>query len=231
MNDFPDIINWENVFSKSQEFQNSQNPKFTFIENWINEDFYKKLYSTFPEIDQFTKIEQQDKSSFRRYWGTKKVNEIIDPTEKDDKLNPEWNLFYRYLHSPEFINKFREFSQIDVNRLKSWTFMNMERGGYQLPHIHDEGNKTLGLIFYFNKNWPDGAPGGTYISKDGGSDIIFEPYNLDNSCLIYHDGPFAEHGVRKIDRDTQRKAIQIELMGWSEQNGWCLNPEPEKIEL
>ena len=231
MSDFPDIINWENVFSKSQEFQNSQNPKFTFIENWINEDFYEKLYSTFPEIDQFTKIEQQDKSAFRRYWGTKKVNEIIDPNERDDKLSPEWNLFYRYLHSSEFIEKFKEFSQIDVNRLKAWTFMNMEYGGYQLPHIHDEGDRTLGLIFYFNKNWPDGAPGGTYISKDSGSEIIFEPYNLSNSCLIYHDGPFAEHGVRKIDRNIQRKAIQIELMGWSEQDGWCLNEQPEKIEL
>ena len=103
MSDFPKIINWENVFSKLQEFENSENPKFTFIENWIENDFYEKLYETFPDISIFTKIEQQDKTAFRRWWGTKKDGEIADPDEEDGELSPEWNLFYKYLHSEEFI--------------------------------------------------------------------------------------------------------------------------------
>ena len=44
MSEFPNIINWENIFSKSEEFDNSKDPKFTFVENWIENDFYEKLY-------------------------------------------------------------------------------------------------------------------------------------------------------------------------------------------
>ena len=231
MSEFPNIINWENIFSKSEEFDNSKDPKFTFVENWIENDFYEKLYESFPDISIFTRIEQQDKTAFRRWWGTKKDGEIADPDEEDNELSPEWNLFYKYLHSEEFIKNFQKFSKVNVNRLKHWTFMNMEKGGYQLPHIHNEGPRTIGLIFYFNKNWPDGAAGGTYMSRNEGSEILFEPYNLSNSCLIYHDGPYAEHGVRKMDRDTQRKAVQITLVGWSEEEGWSISEQPERIEL
>ncbi len=231
MSEFPKIVNWDNVFAKSEEFHNTSPTKFTFVENWIDENFYEKLYETFPKISTFTKYERQDKSAYRRWWGTKGDNESIDPNEVDNELSSEWNLFYKYLNSPEFIENFQKFANLDVNRVKDWTFMNMQRGGYQLPHIHNEDPRTLGLIFYFNKNWPDGSSGGTYMSKDDGSQIIFEPYNLDNSCLIYHDGPYAEHGVRKIDRDTERRAVQITLLGWSEKDGWCLSEQPEPIEL
>ena len=108
----------------------------------------------------------------------------------------------------------------------------MLRGGYQLPHIHDVGPSTLILIIYFNKNWPDGESGGTYISKDDGAEIIFEPYNLENSCIIFQDGPHAEHGVRYLNRDTERKGIQITIEGFSTKDGWsCYENKIEKIEL
>ena len=31
-----------------------------------------------------------------------------------------------------------------------FAFLNMEKGGYQLPHIHDVGPRTLVLLLYFN---------------------------------------------------------------------------------
>ena len=76
------------------------------------------------------------------------------------------------------------------------------------------------MIFYFNKDWPDGAPGGTYLSKDGGSEIIFEPYNLDNSMAIFHDGPNSGHGVRYITKDVERRAVQIYFENYSSELGW-----------
>ena len=65
MSEFPKIINWDNIFSKSEEFEKSVDPKFTFVENWIDEEFYEKLFQSFPSIDMFTRIEQQDKTAFR----------------------------------------------------------------------------------------------------------------------------------------------------------------------
>ena len=70
------------------------------------------------------------------------------------------------------------------------------------------------------------------MSKNEGKDIIFEPYNLDNSCMVFQDGPNAEHGVRYINRDTERRAIQITVEGFSEEEGWAVYKRNiEKIEL
>ena len=55
MSEFPKIVNWDNVFAKSEEFHNTSPTKFTFVENWIDENFYEKLYETFPKISTFTK--------------------------------------------------------------------------------------------------------------------------------------------------------------------------------
>ena len=232
MDEFSKIMNWKNIFLKSEDFQNNNPTKFTFLENIFYEDFYKKLYETFPKISAFTKIETPDKSTLRRWWGKNNKNGILDPNEKDNGVSSEWNLFYKYLHSDEFIENIQKFSKIKVNKTKHFVFLNMQYGGYQLPHIHDVGPSTLILIIYFNKNWPNGEPGGTYISKNDGSEIIFEPYNLENSCVIFQDGPHAEHGVRYIERDTERKGIQITIEGFSTEDGWsCYENKIERIEL
>jgi len=232
MDNFSKIINWDAVYSKSEEFQDKTPTRFTFIEDFFFEDFYKKLYETFPDISTFTKLEEPDKSTYRRWWGNKGPNGIIDPNEQDSKLSSEWNLFYSYLHSDVFIQNIQRFSGFIINKTKHFAFLNMQKGGYQLPHIHNVGPSTLVLLLYFNENWPDGEPGGTYMSKNEGSDIIFEPYNLDNSCMIFQDGPHAEHGVRYIDTETERRAIQITVEGFSEEKGWsAYERKIERIEL
>ena len=103
--------------------------------------------------------------------------------------------------------------------------MLLTRGGYQLPHIHNVGPSTLILMFYFNKNWKKGDPGGTYVTpEEDESKMIFEPYNLDNSVLIFHDGPNAGHGARHITKDVERRAVQIYLEKYSSEKGWSADP-------
>ena len=108
--------------------------------------------------------------------------------------------------------------------------MVLTRGGYQLPHIHNVGPSTLILMLYFSKNWNKGDPGGTYITpEEDESKMIFEPYNLDNSALIFHDGPHAGHGVRPITKDVERRAIQIYLEEYSSETGWSTYPIKRKL--
>ena len=56
-----EIINWEKVFEKSNEFKNAKPFKFGFIENIFNTKFYQKLFNTYPKFDKF-----QDGSDFSR---------------------------------------------------------------------------------------------------------------------------------------------------------------------
>ena len=103
--------------------------------------------------------------------------------------------------------------------------MLLTRGGYQLPHIHNVGPSTLILMIYFSKNWKKGDPGGTYITtEEDESKMIFEPYNLDNTAIILHDGPHAGHGVRYVTKDVERRAIQIYLEKYSPETGWSTYP-------
>ena len=99
---------------------------------------------------------------------------------------------------------------------------------FQSPHIHNVSDKTLIVFLYFSKNWEEGDPGGTYLS-DGRdeSKILFEPYDLDNTALFVLDGPEAAHGVRKIIKNVERRAIQLTYEPFSTIDGWYGQPNKD----
>ena len=113
--------------------------------------------------------------------------------------------------------------------LTAWSIV-LEAQGYQLPHIHNAGPNTLILMVYFSKNWKKGDPGGTYITpEEDESKMIFEPYNLDNTTIIFHDGAHAGHGVRYITKDVERRAIQIYFEKYSPETGWSVYPVKREL--
>ncbi len=116
--------------------------------------------------------------------------------------------------------------------------MLLRRGGFQLPHIHNSGPSTLVCMLYFSKNWIKGDPGGTYLTPEEDESLMqFEPYNLNNSMLIFQDGPHAGHGVRYLTKDVERRAVQAYFEEFTEKNGWSgdaskkENVQRELIEL
>ena len=231
MNDF---FNWDKIFLQSDDFHSKPKCKFTFIEDLISKEFYDRLVNEYPQSDdkEWISVESVDKSSFRQFFNSKE--EIIEEGDPDPKFSDTWNDFYLYLNSPEVIKKIRDFSGVNVTKLKHFSFMLLKQGGYQQPHIHNVGPSTIIFILYFNKNWSSGDPGGTYIStQEDETKIDFEPQNLDNSGVIFHDGPFAGHGVKYIEKDISRKAIQLYYEEFSVENGWSgdKNIKPEPIEL
>ena len=219
------IINWENVLPHSKTFQDQKPTKWAFIEEFFVRDFYEKLYETYPKKDDSWFFEtSNDKSAYRKWWAEENANDIPSDVE-DPNFSEHWNTFHRYLFSDEFLANIRKFSGVPVTKVKTLGFMLLTRGGYQLPHIHNVGPSTLVLMLYFTKNWNKGDPGGTYITpEEDESKMIFEPYNLDNSAIIFHDGPHAGHGVRYITKDVERRAIQIYLEEYSPETGWSAYP-------
>jgi hypothetical protein len=216
-----EIINWDSVFAQSGNFKNQTPFNFAFVENFFNNDFYKKLYETYPKIDDSWNVATQlEKTQFTKYWGNTGPSDPVG-NDDDSKFSKEWNEFKKYAQSDEFIKNFREFSGVSVNKLKHFHLMAYRQGGFQFPHIHNVGPSTLIMMVYFTKGWGKGDPGGTYMASDTDeSNIIFEPYNLDNSIALFHDGPKAAHGVRYISKDVERYALQITLEGFSDEEGW-----------
>ena len=229
-----EILNWKNIFENSQKFKTQTPTKWCYIENFFSKELYDELYKTYPVFDESWKSEDSyDKSAYRKYWG--KVDKDINITqEQDSNYSPAWNKLVKYLHSEDFFQNIRKFSGIPVTKLKKFQFTLIRKNGFQLPHIHNKGPSTIIIMAYFSKNWEKGEPGGTYVaSEEDESKIVFEPYNLDNSVMIFHDGPFAAHGVRRIVEDVERRGIQIYLEEFSTENGWSgdKNEKQELIEL
>jgi|LWDU01.1.fsa_nt_gi hypothetical protein len=225
MENFDDICNWDNLFKQSENFKNTKPFKFACIEEILKRDFYEKLFETYPKYNtddkKWSTSTQFSKTQFYRGWGDYDPGEYADDKE-DSEQSPEWNRFYRFLHSQEFVDNMRKFSGVSVNKMKTFRFVLYHKGGYQLPHIHNDGPSTLIIFFNFSKGWKKGDPGGTYVaSEEDESKIMFEPHNLDNSMVLLHDGPYSAHGARYITKDVKRQAIQVYLEEYSEEsNRW-----------
>ena len=224
------IVNWECVFNESNNFKNRSPTKWAFIEEFLDKEFYEKLFETYPKFDDTWVLQDSySQISYRKFWkrdesryyadGTPREHNIIK--EYDSRYSEPWNKFLEYLWSEEFIKKLVEVTGVEVNGMRHFCFMYAKKNGFQSPHIHNVSDKTLIIFIYFSKNWEEGDPGGTYLS-DGRdeSKILFEPYNLNNSALIVLDGPETAHGVRKITKDVERRAIQLTYEPYSSVNGW-----------
>lgn len=216
------IVNWDNVFKQSNNFKKNKPFRFGFVEGFFEKHVYDKLFETYPIIDDSWRIvSDHSKHQLNKFWRNYPDGRIIEKHEDDPSYSQYWNDFKRYAHSNDFITNIAKFSGINVNRLKHYQFISYKKGGFQLPHIHNVGPTTIVLMIYFSKNWSKGDPGGTYMANDlDESQIIFEPYNLDNSMALFHDGPKAAHGTRYITKNVVRQALQITLEEYSDAKGW-----------
>ena len=225
-----DIVNWKNAYEQSTNFKNHSPTKWAFVKEFLNKDFYEELYKTYPKFDNTWNEEVSDeKLAYRKFWkrdegryyadGTPREHNLIE--EYDSRYSESWNKFMKYAWSEEFIKKLVEVTGVEVTGLRHFCFMYAKKDSFQSPHIHNVSDKTLIVFIYFSKNWQKGDPGGTYLS-DGRdeSKILFEPYDLDNTSLFVLDGPEAAHGMRKITKDVERRAIQLTYEPFSTTDGW-----------
>ena len=232
-----DIVNWKNAYEQSTNFKNHSPTKWAFVKEFLNKDFYEELYKTFPKFDNTWNEEDSDKKlAYRKFWkrdegryyadGTPREHNLI--TEYDSRYSESWNKFLKYAWSEEFIKKLVEVTGVEVTGLRHFCFMYAKKDNFQSPHIHDVSDKTLIVFIYFSKNWTKGDPGGTYLS-DGRNEskILFEPSNLDYTSLFVLDGPDAAHGMRKITKDVERRAIQLTYEPISTTDGWYGQPNKD----
>ena len=139
------IVNWECVFNESNNFKNRSPTKWAFIEEFLDKEFYEKLFETYPKFDDTWALEDSyDKISYRKFWkrdesryyadGTPREYNIIK--EYDSRYSEPWNKFLEYLWSEEFIKKLVEVTGVEVNGMRHFCFMYAKKNGFQSPHIH-----------------------------------------------------------------------------------------------
>jgi len=212
------IFDWDNILSHSEQFQTNPHFSFAYTENIFDKGFYEELFSSYPKLDDtWIRIEEPDKSTYRKFWHGVNRQEVDKPSN-DPKFSNALNILHEYIHSNEFTENFSKFAGVPNLKTKHFTFVNLKKGGFQYPHAHNASPSTLTMFFYFVKNWKKGDPGCTYFAKgeDEQTDILVEPYNLDNSMTIFLDADNAWHGVRYIEKDIERQSICVIMERYDE---------------
>ena len=217
------IINWENVFRNSDTFQNNKPFNFGFIEEFLTRNIYDELYKTYPTLNDkkwISVTSSLDRSAKRRWFGDADPHsEQASVMQEDTNLSASWNDFFKYIHSEEFIENMSKYTGSKLKGFKHFSFMVNEKGSFNMPHTHHPTEKkedyayNITLLIYFAKGWKKGDPGGTYLaSEEDESSIIFEPYNLDNTCVIFGETPHSYHGSRYMTQDAIRRSVQFTLL-------------------
>ena len=104
------IFDWNNVLSYSGEFQTNPYFSFSYMENIFDKNFYEELFTTFPKLDDsWLRIEDPDKSTYRKFWFDAKSQEI-DRVGNDPNFSNAFNTLHEYCHSNDFMENFSKFS-------------------------------------------------------------------------------------------------------------------------
>lgn len=219
------MIDWVNLQKYSGRFKTQKPFRFAYIRNFLAKPFYDSLYKSYPEIDHTWQLENSVGSlKYSKTWNHTMSKDHIPKLsgfEKDHTISVHWRGLLSYLNNPDFAANFAKFSGLDLTHVKYAGFTAYKKGGFHIPHIHNNGPNCLIMLFYFNESWPKGEGGATYVSKKADeSTILFEPDSLDNTCMIFQDGPRAAHGVRYITKDLTRRAFQLEIQHYDHTHGW-----------
>ena len=63
------VVNWQNAYDKSSNFKSSGPPKWAFVKEFLNRDFYEELYNTFPKFDDTWNVtDNEEKFAYRKFW-------------------------------------------------------------------------------------------------------------------------------------------------------------------
>lgn len=216
MSDYSSIFDWNRILGPSS-IKNDVPFPYGFITKSISDDFYEKLASTYPTVDEKWYVpEDMSRSAEKRLFGNDERKCSFD--HEDLSLDSVWNIFRHYLFTHEFFEKMSELTGIKLTKLRHFVFIYNKKGSFNMPHAHhkdvpkEDYEYKVTVLIYFAKNWKKGDSGGTYVCEnDDESSIIFEPDDLDNSMIWFAETPVSWHGSKYISKDVTRPSIQFTL--------------------
>ena len=194
---------------------------YVFIENFLNEDYYKNIVENWPDINNFIHT-----NKIIKFYS---VGFKFLPKKQNSEFNLEKNYFFNNNEIKNIYTQFmsNEFEKT-VNSLindgnNNYSLVEIlctiaKNKSYLIPHIdsisQDEGFKNTFNIIYFvdgcNINPELSGATGMYVDNEF-KNPLFIPNTLKNSCLIYNSSSNFFHGFQKIDtpNNDTRKTINF----------------------
>ena len=189
---------------------------WAYVENIISEDFHKELLINFPKRHNLVSPNLLAKSyDSATYW-------VYGRDQDFSRFDP-YNYyqapvkFLNYLRSPEFADRITKFVGLGKEfACYSFTANRTYVGSEVIPHkdcVQDDplANAIINIVFFINGTGGKNS-GGLSLSKDSElKDMIVEPENLKNTCLIYDSLADFYHGFRPVARGKFRWAMNSQF--------------------
>lgn len=193
-----------------------QKHRWAYVENIISDEFHKELLNNFPKryyFDAPTKLAKSYDTSFNWMHGQQFDFGRYDP----HRQHPSIINFLDYLRSDKFQKRITEFVGSNQDFVcYSYTVNRTHVGSQVVPHkdgIQGDSRAKgfINIVFFINGTGGKNS-GNLSLSRDNElKDLIIEPKNLKNSCLIYDSLANFYHGFSPVEKGKFRWAINSQF--------------------
>lgn len=190
-----------------------QEEGWTFIKDMIDPDLHRKMVASWPGKRYMTPPSRMTKSyNFGLRWNLGKPKAI----ENVERF-PYFQQFFDYVSSDAFAARVASVCQIEDPVLDSFWIAETETGSHLPPHrdstfLHPRKKEIVNFLFFINGAGGHNSGGTTLSNDDEMKDIVFEPLDLVNTCLVYNIGFDFYHGFDPVAPGKFRWVISAEFI-------------------
>jgi hypothetical protein len=199
--------------------------RWAFIEDVFDRAFHQFLVAHWPRRRYFTApfdvykaydkgFRWVDHNPAKDRWG-----DLIADDAKGDAYpafmdqHPHLKMLIDYLRSPAFVARVTAFSdrpdRLQFNRFQLTTSY---PGTLVAPHKDSPQpvRNWISLIFYIQGTGGENSGGTAILGDNEFREIVFEPKNLTNTCLVFDPAASFYHGVKPIAFGKHRRMLSAE---------------------
>ena len=186
---------------------------WVFVENILDKDFHQELVKNWPKnyfFDPPKKFTKSYNVGFRWVNGEKDYPKYF-------VQYPTLLKFINYLRSDEFCRRVDQLVGRQVEfTCYSFSLNSTYPHSEVIPHKDgiyqdDKAKNFINMVFFINGRGGKNSGGLTLAWDNELKNIIIEPENLVNSCLIYDSKANFFHGFKQIDRGKFRWAVNSQF--------------------
>ena len=198
-----------------------KNKNFTYIENFLDKDYYKYILNNWPNINFFRHSTKITTFYSMGFLYSKIENKLLE-NNKNFFLNEELRKFYEEILSNDFknfINRLISFENVPYS-VRSILSTMAKKNSYLIPHIDgiiykNNGKNTYNFIYFidgYDENPSLSGATGIYRDNDFKEPLLI-PHTLKNSLLIYNSSAEFFHGFKlmSVPKDIYRKTVNFQF--------------------
>lgn len=191
--------------------------RYGYIGSFFNEDSYRELAKTFPDVSRFKLVDKQSGGGHKRFYtGPHYYSGLTWGCVCHMNNLPQiWKEVLHESADPELIDLLQDVTGVKFNSLCNFGLTYGNEGCVQEPHIDgavraDDPSpihSTMAAILYFNEN-PDPI-GGTAVYAPDRSTILAQAPHLRNGFFFFEQHPQAWHGFPLMPKGSERRIVSL----------------------